>query len=173
MYETLRNLFELLFQGTIAGLIVVLVTRYLENRKAKELAQKHAMLVALEIKEHLISLERIEKSGEISIFSAPVHFNDETWNTSSEHLTVLPMEDLLRLAAYYHGVMKLNIFLDNYPGPLTPLVKQSFDMNLLMCRAMIALLDRSWDCKNSKTHDALYRKHFAQAAAYQQHLQRS
>ena len=71
MYETLKSLFELLFQGTIAGLIVVLVTRYLENRKAKELAQKHAMLVALEIKEHLISLERIEAAGEISVFSAP------------------------------------------------------------------------------------------------------
>ncbi len=173
MYETLKSLFELLFQGTIAGLIVVLVTRYLENRKAKELAQKHAMLVVLEIKEHLISLERIEAAGEISVFSAPVRFADETWTASSEYLTVLPMEDLLRLAAYYHSVMKLNIFLDNYPGPLTPPVKQSFDMNLLMCRAMIALLDRSWDCKNSKTHDALYRKHFAQAAAYQQHQQRS
>ena len=173
MYETLKSLFELLFQGTIAGLIVVLVTRYLENRKAKELAQKHAMLVALEISEHLASLEIVTKDGEISKSAPPMRFSDETWNASIEYLTVIPMEDLLRLAAYYHSVMTLNVFLEHYPGPMQPPIKRSFDMSLLMCRAMLSLVNRSWDCKNAQTHDAQYRKQFSQAVAYQQHQQRS
>lgn len=173
MFETLRSLFELLFQGAIAGLIVVLVTRYLENRKAKELAQKYAMLVTLEISEHLASLETVTKTGEISKSAPPMRFSNETWTASIEYLTAIPMEDLLRLAAYYRCIMTLNIFLDQSPGPMQPLTKRDFDMSLLMCRSMIALLSRSWDRKNAKTHDSTYRKLFAQAAAYQQHQQRS
>ena len=158
----------LLFQGAVAGLIVMFVTKWLDNKKAKEVTRKHAMLLYIEVNEHLVVLDRILKNHHISEHGTSMCLDTEAWKSSREYLTGLSLDELKHLGSYYRSIKQLNYLIAEMPGPLGQTTRCSFEMGRLMCRALLCLLARVWDCKNSQTHDKCYREFLAQATAYQE-----
>lgn len=152
----------LLFQGAVAGLIVMYVTKWLEARKAKDLTRKHALLVYLEVQCHLISLAEIQKNkaipGEIGTF----HLESDAWECSREYLTSLPFDDLLHIGSYYQSVTQVNLIFDTYSGPLKPPYGESIRSAYLMCETIFYLLASCWDYKNKQKYRECYRKHLEQ-----------
>ena len=158
----------LLFQGAVAGLIVMFVTKWLDNKKAKEVTRKHAMLLYIEINEHLVVMDRILKHNHVSEPSTSLHLDTEARKSSREHLTGLSLDDLKHLGSYYRSIKQLNYLIAEMPGPLSQTTQHSFEMVSLMARASFYLLARVWDYKNSRIHDEHYREFLAQATAYQE-----
>lgn len=154
----------LLFQGAVAGLIVMRVTKWMDAKKAKELTRKHAMLVYLEIKEHALLFDHVLKNNAISAGMLSLYLDTESWEISREHLTGLPLNELLHLGTYYRTVKQINTLLDACNGSLNPLIKESLDRGFLMCQAMSHLLAAWWDQKNAQTHAESYRKLYEQAS---------
>ena len=140
------------------------VTKWMDAKKAKELTRKHAMLVYLEIKEHSFVFDNVLKSNRISNETLSLYLDTDSWESSREYLTELPLDELLHLGTYYRTVKQLNNFLDACSGPLNPLVKQSFNRGFLMCEAMLHLLAKWWDYKNAQTHAESYCKFFEEAS---------
>ncbi len=150
----------LLFQGAIAGLIVMYVTKWLEARKAKDLTRKHALLVYLEVQCHLISLAEIQKNEAIPEEIGTFHLESDAWESSREYLTALPFDDLRRIGSYYQTVNQINHIFDTYSGPLKAPYEEGIRSAYLMCEAIFYLLASCWDQKNEGKHRECYHKHF-------------
>ena len=147
MSFTVWGLVVLLFQGVVAGLIVLFVTHRLQKRKDLELLKKHSLLVYLEIHGHIAMLEDVLQHGAIPQASAqPIFFDNVTWEQSQSYLTPLPIKELLQIGSYYQAALSLNTIMDGCHGhQLTPVTHGNFLQVLTMARVVKHLLAVYWD----------------------------
>ena len=155
-----------LFQGAVAGLIVMFVTRWLDAKKSKELTRKHAMLVYTEVMLHYVVLDKALKANLISNNTNIMYLDTEIWNSSRDRLALMPFTELMHLASYYQVINQINILIEEQPGKLNLSNHQNFKMAFIMCQVMLPLLARFWDTKNWKQHDKSYREHLRLAKPY-------
>ena len=138
MYETLKSLFELLCQGTFAGLIVVVVTEFLNHRKEKLLCNKWCKLLSLEISGHVTQLKVFRAIG--STFPTPHPFVPmmDTWRESKPHLVILPVSLLEKIAAYYIGIENFSLMISESTIDNPPLnEKQHINFLLTSAESLI------------------------------------
>lgn len=112
--EILYRLFELLFQGAAAGLIVLAVTRCLQRRQEESLSRKYALLMYVEIGGHIQMLETLINTSNCG---RPIPWNAGLnclyEELSTPYLTVLAIEDLKEISRYYQSAHLLNMYLAN------------------------------------------------------------
>lgn len=167
--KILWDLFSLLCQGAVAGLIVLLVSNYLQAKQDSSLCKKHALLVSLEVQSHIAMLEDMLQHEQIPISVVPIVLESNTWNNSKQFLTRLPISDLEKIGSYYQSISAINHLLVSYSGkPLTPILYTSFTPAHLMSKITYHLLAAHWDIKNVQKHSSLLEKLRQQAAAYHQ-----
>lgn len=137
----------LLFQGTVAGIIVLLVTQKLQERKNRELLRRHALFVGLEIHGHIAVMEDVLKHNAIPQLASKdvIFFDCYSWKTSQSHLALLSIQELTLIGAYYQSVMTLASIIPGYAGrPLNSHNKFSFAATLEMGRRVHAILETYW-----------------------------
>ena len=145
--NTVWQILTLLFQRTVAGIIVLFVTRKLQERKDRELLRRHALFVGLEIHGHIAMLEDMLKHNAIpqSASNTAVFFDCHSWKSSQSYLALLSIQDLTLIGAYYQSAMTLNTIIPGYAGqPLNPHNKFSVAATLEMGRRVHAILESHW-----------------------------
>lgn len=140
----------LLFQGAIAGLIVLFVTHKLQEKKERSLLNKHSLLVYLEIYGHIAMIEDMLKHNAIPESSNnSVFFDYESWKSSQIYLTVLSIKELTLIGAYYQSVLSLNPIIKAYAGQqLNAANLFSFRTTLEMAKRVNELLKVHWESEN-------------------------
>lgn len=157
--ELLSHLFDLLFQGTAAGLIVLFFT-WLFNKKAqKEKTKKYALLMYLEIQGHVALLKQLLSTDNGAYLTTPesVKLNCTYGDLAIPNLTSLPIDDLKRIGSYYQAILGLDhLFQKSNQKKLrhkdTTMLSQSIVMGEIIC----ALLCSYWDAKNAGIHRQNY-----------------
>ncbi|WP_144034170.1 hypothetical protein SPSIL_008640 [Sporomusa silvacetica DSM 10669] len=152
--QILGDLFTILCQGTIAGLIVLAATNWLENKKEKDLRCKNALLVWLEIQGHLAEINDILTHNKFPINSgSSIEFSISTWNSVKIYLTSLPVNELQSIGAYYQSLPAIDHLVNSYAGrPLIPVMVASLTQVQAMGVMTQHLLASYWDLKNAEKH---------------------
>ncbi len=131
MCEIANNLFELLFQGTIAGLIVVFVTEALARRKNNRLCCKWCKLLSIEISCHVTQLETFRTIGSTFPTSHPFVPMMDTWQEAKQYLMPLPTSLLEEIANYYVGLENFSLMIQESTMD-TPPLNEAQHINFLL-----------------------------------------
>ena len=59
MYETFLSILTFLFQGVVAGIVVMFLSHKLQEQKESNLLRKHALFLWVEVYGHIAVLENI------------------------------------------------------------------------------------------------------------------
>jgi|GEM_PF-6821549 len=145
--------FSILCQGTIAGLVVLWVTAYLQRKKEKDLICKTSLLVWLELHSHLAALNDILLHKKFPESQLPISLSTSTWKEAQIHLTSLPVDELKLIGSYYQTLPSVNHLIQAYAGKeLTPIMLNALTQSLSMCEMTRHLLASYWDSKNFEMH---------------------
>lgn len=145
--EAIWQVLSLLFQGVVAGIIVLFITHKLQERKDRSLLRKHALFLWLEIHGHIAMLEDILEHNAIPKLSSDAVplFDCRSWKSSQIYMTGLSMKELTLIATYYQSAMSLNTIISCYEGqPLNKTSGFSVNTTLTMARGVFDLLERHW-----------------------------
>lgn len=146
MHIDVSQLITLVVQGIIVGVTILWVTKKLQDKKEKKLLQKHSLLVYLEVNCHIAILNDIASHNAIPEMSASfITFDDDTWKSSQEHLTKLPIDHLIKIGAYYQSIISLDTLMSEYAGQsLIPQIKYSVATSLKMAIEVNKILESYW-----------------------------
>ena len=106
MYETLRYVGDVLLQGLLTSLFMLLLAWWYEKRVTSKRAKVAALFIVLELEDHLAVLAMIIKQQS---FPGPNDedycFRTQNWEVFKNNLApLLKYEDLKGLASYYQSV---------------------------------------------------------------------
>jgi hypothetical protein len=135
------NLFQLLFQGAIAGLIVVWVTEWIRRRREKETLKNYATLVWTEMLGHKASFDVIAVRQQLP-WDKPHSLKTTDWEQVKFNLTVISPKDFQQLTAYYQAVEQLDALFANYHGADWKTFAQPFQQTYYMCKSSLSVLDK-------------------------------
>lgn len=147
MYETFLSILTFLFQGVVAGIVVMFLSHKLQEQKESNLLRKHALFLWVEVYGHIAVLENILSHDAIPKLSSATSllFDCQSWKASQIYLTRLSTDNLTLICTYYQAAMSLNLIISGCEGqPLNDTNKFSLTATLTMARRVHALLESCW-----------------------------
>lgn len=144
----------LLFQGLVGGIIIAIFTYFLKGYEDRRMLKKYALLVYLEIQDHLHLLEVMMHANKFPNEKSPARFKIKTWEEAQVYLTRIPLQDLLHLGSYYLDVQNTNYTLTMMADhEIEQGAKQSLELTQLRAKAACELLISYFDsCSKKKKH---------------------
>jgi len=135
------NLFTILCQGSIGGLIVVFVTEWLRCRREKEALRNYATLVWMEIFGHKIGFDFIAARQQLP-YDQPHPLKTSDWEQTKFDLAIISPDDFKQLTAYYQSVDQLDALFTSYHGADWNLFAEPFRQTHYTCNRALEILDK-------------------------------
>lgn len=135
------EMFNILCQGTIGGLIVVFVTEWLRCCREKETLRNYATLVWMEVYGHKTGFDFIATEKQLP-YDKPHPLKTSDWEQVKFDLAVIAPDDFKLLTAYYQSVDQLDTLFTNYHGADWKFFAQPFHHTHYMCKSSLDILDK-------------------------------
>ena len=159
MTTILWPVLTLLFQGAVAGLIVLAVTKELDARKEKKRFRQYVLLLYGESLQNKQTLSILKTHAKIPRNLYRLSLGESAWQETRLMLTRFSLQELDDISNYYHIIHIINVSLELFASrpvsSIEPILSQAIDYSRIIEELYLSIL-RDGDADEARDHRKAY-----------------
>lgn len=159
MTTILWPILTLLFQGAVAGLIVLAVTKELDARKEKKRFRQYVLLLYGEALQNRRTLSILKRQKNIPRGLYRLSLDESVWRETRLLLECFSLQELDDISNYYRIVHVINVSLELFAGrsvsSIEPTLSQTIDCSRIIEELYLSIL-KDGDLDKPQIHRKAY-----------------